>query len=176
MGFHYFSGIRKIVFVLATIIAGISACSVHEETDSSGSILVVGDPLPSCVMDRIAEVQGTPLLIVFFNPSCVDCQNLMAVLRDYNEENSADLGFTPYLIGRDMTEADFEEYRRSGLGPDWDGCADPDREIYGLFATKTIPRVYLCHDDVIKAIWLDENLSYFFSLLTNFGDNNSLTL
>lgn len=149
--------IRKHALTLSLAV-GISACSVHEQADQSGSLLVIGDPLPSCITDRIAETSpNTPLLIVFFNPSCSDCRELLAVLREYDEENSGDLGFVPYLIGRDMTEADFEEYRRSGLGPDWDGCADPDREIYGLFATKTIPRVYLCYENVIQAMWLDVN-------------------
>lgn len=145
---------------IAAVSALIVAASCIREGDSKSGDLGVGDLIPdfSVEMNDGSVVTGEQLregisIIVFFNTGCPDCAvTLPHVQKIYDEYVPKGVRFA--LISRE------EEY--SIVSIYWKNrnmtmpfSAQSTRVIYNLFAESRIPRVYICKDGVIKAVFTD---------------------
>lgn len=142
----------------------LSSCIKEKQT---GTDLAVGDRIPdfAVTMDNGTSVTGAGLregvsCIVFFTTACPDCrETLPHVQRIYDEYSGKGVLFA--LISREEGPETIAEYwAEQGFTMPY--SAQTDRRIYELFAWSRVPRVYICHDGIIKFIFTDqpENPSY----------------
>lgn len=142
------------------LLAAAILCTSCIKDREKGADLAVGDVIPDfkVTMNDGSTVNAGQLrsgisCIVFFTTVCQDCrETLPHVQRLYDEYMPQ--GVTFALISRAETE--------ETVAPHWEseGFTMPyspqkDRSVYELFASSRIPRVYICKDGVIRAIFTD---------------------
>ena len=88
----------------------------------------------------LEEYRGAPLLLIMFDCGCPDCKNLLDDLHSAISEGEK----VPEIlaIGRDSDSALIEQYRADN-GYTIPMAPDPDRAVYGLYASTYVPRAYL---------------------------------
>lgn len=151
----------RIRIILSGLLLVLFASCVNEELPENIGIKP-GDSLPafSIVLDNGVKVSNTSLkgkvgVIEFFNTSCPDCQRSLPVLQVVYDgfKNNEDVEI--FCIARDEETLSIENY--------WDKNSltlpfspQSGREIYSLFASIGIPRIYIvdksgivryCYDD-----------------------------
>lgn len=150
------------VLMMAFMLVG---CTIDEHEDTPGpdesDIIRVGDCLPSFSVDFLSEgemgvfsterLTGTTV-IVFFHTGCSDCQRELPKLNDYYLRHREDKGFQMVAIAREETQESIEAFWQSHhLSIPY--SPQSDRRIFNLFATQTIPRVYICSSEGI-VLWM----------------------
>ena len=140
-------------------------CMVDEHSDEAdpdvSSIVRVGDRLPDFSVEVIdgtsrtlfnsKNLEGTTV-IVFFHTGCTDCKRELVELNGYYLRHRQDPGFRMVAIAREESEESIATYwkQHDFLIP---YSPQTDRQIYNLFATQYIPRVYLCSAQGV-IIWM----------------------
>lgn len=146
------------VFMMAFLLVG---CTIDDHKDSPDpdetSLIKVGDRLPSFSVDMITgegrDVFSTLRLtgrtvIVFFHTSCSDCQRELPKLNDYYLRHRSEQGFQMVAIAREEgMESIAAFWQEKQLSIPY--SPQVDRRIFNLFATQTIPRVYICSSEGI---------------------------
>ncbi len=112
--------------------------------------LKLGDALPKFELNstvygdvKPADLEGKAVLVSLFATWCGPCQKELAEVQGtlwpkYKDNKD----FVMLVIGREHTDEQLQKYneRKKFTFPLY---PDPKREVYSLFADKTIPRVYL---------------------------------
>ena len=116
--------------------------------------LKVGDALPkfelnSTVYGNIkpADLKGKVVLVSLFATWCGPCQKELAEVQSTLWSKYKDnKNFVMLVIGREHTDEDLQKYneRKKFTFPLY---PDPKREVFSLFAEKSIPRAYLFGED-----------------------------
>ena len=155
---------RKMLFILSLLSLLMTSCIKEDQT---GADLTVGDRIPEfrVMMNGGTEVTGRGLsqgkaCIVFFTTKCPDCQKTLPAVQTLYEEYSPE-GVRFALISREEGVESVSQYwQESEFTMPY--SAQNDRKIYELFAKTRVPRVYICNDGVIRAIFTDqpENPTY----------------
>lgn len=143
-----------LIYIYALIVSvGLCSC-VKESFESdadSGDVVQVGQMLPafSVTMSDGRQVsnltlQGRRAAVVFFRTTCSDCQRELPKLQRFYEEMGDEVQFV--CISRAESEADVQAFwQAQGLTLPY--SAQEDSEVYALFATHTIPRIYIADKD-----------------------------
>lgn len=148
---------RRLPTILLCIAALLVSCIKEKQT---GADLAVGDRIPefSVKLNDGSMVHSSSLnegisCIMFFTTACPDCQNTLPQMQMlYDEYAEKDIKFL--LISRENGESAVSLYWTSnGLGMPY--SAQEDRLVYQLFARTGVPRVYICKDGRIHAIFTD---------------------
>jgi peroxiredoxin len=138
------------MMLLCAILSGCTQTETSEEsTDDTSSLVNLGDTLPAfSVTDNAGHVysngtlKGHISVIVFFNTTCPDCQHELPVIdslyRIYQKQES----FRLIAVSRAQDSASVSTYWQA-QGFCMPYSAQPSRDIYQLFATQTIPRIYI---------------------------------
>lgn len=155
----------KKVIISVLVLFSLVSCIKEKQIDAE---LVVGDSIPdfTVVMNDGTQLTGSQLrqgisYIVFFTTECPDCKEVLPHIQElYNEYSSKGVQFA--LISREdgpSSVADYWNEKKYTMPY----SAQSDRTIYELFAKTRVPRVYLCKDGVIKAIFTDQpsNPTYY---------------
>lgn len=133
------------------------------EVDDKHTLIRVGEKLPQFSIEMsdgaslsTSSLQGKPSVIVLFRTTCSDCQRELPVLQNLYETYGHDVNFV--CIGRteekDVVEAYWVEHKLTlPFSP------QSDRMVYNLFATQTIPRVYVADASLIVANIFVEKVS-----------------
>lgn len=154
---------RRLIVVLFILFPFIS-CIKEKQT---GADLVVGDKIPdfTVMLNDGSELTGKQLrqgksCIVFFTTACSDCKETLPHIQKIYDEY-ASLGVSFALISR---ENGLEAVSKYWIEQEFTMpySAQDDRKVYELFAKTRVPRVYVCKDGIIKAIFTDqpENPTY----------------
>lgn len=117
------------------------------EVDDKHSLIKVGDKLPLFTVQMndgasisTSSLDGKPSVIVLFRTTCSDCQRELPVIQSLYETYGHGVNFV--CIGRaeekDVVDAYWTEH---GLTMPY--SPQSDKTVYNLFATQTIPRVYI---------------------------------
>ena len=123
-----------------------------EEPSESEDLVKVGDRLPSFSIE-VTDGDSTyvfssdrltgPTVIVFFNTTCKDCQRELPELNDYYLRYRDEPGFQMIAIAREESAPEIAAYwQANALSIPY--SPQSDRRIFSLFASSTIPRVYIC--------------------------------
>lgn len=136
----------------------LSVCLMLASCVRSGSQdrIKAGDTLPDFTLSSEAygelsssDLKGKVTYLCFFATWCPPCQQKLAALRDTlypmfeNEED-----FRLVVVGREHTEEELAEFDSTRKFP-FPLYPDPERKVYSLFASETIPRAYLIDRDGI---------------------------
>lgn len=148
--------IRQIFLLLSVVLCCISCIKDKPEGEFE---LKIGDPIPvfSVVMNDGTTVNSSQLqkgiaIIMFFHTSCPDCRNtLPAVQQIYDQMGSE---FPIILISREQNGDEIAKYWKE-MGYTLPYSPQSTREIYNMFATSRVPRVYICNNGVIGHIFTD---------------------
>ena len=127
----------------------------HDEWDDGGSRdadLQVGDKLPSFFVEVVngdsrrmffSKALTGKTVLVFFHTGCVDCQRELPLLNDYYLRHRDEVGFQMVAIAREESEESILRFwQQHSLSIPY--SPQSDRAIFNLFASSTIPRVYIC--------------------------------
>ncbi|MBO5801422.1 MAG: redoxin domain-containing protein [Alistipes sp.] len=138
----------------------VSSC-INEDIPQPIERVKVGQPLPdfSVVMNNGEIVTGAMLregvsVIVFFHTSCPDCQQLLPQIEPLYDEYSA-LGVAFTLISRGEDKGSISAFWQSqNLTMPY--SPQKNKEVYELFATSLIPRVYISDNQgIVQSIFTD---------------------
>ena len=140
---------RVFRYIVSLAVAALAVGCVWENLPSKeeSSKVYEGDMAPkfsTTLLDGSAvsleEYRGAPLLLIMFDCSCPDCKNLLDDLHSAIERGES----VPAIlaIGRDSDAAAIEQYRADN-GYTIAMAPDPDRAVYGLYASTYVPRAYL---------------------------------
>lgn len=149
-----------ILTVAAVLWMLLSGC-IKEDLPEEHS-LVVGDRVPafSVTMSdgttfHSSELRGKHGMIVFFNTECPDCRRELPKIQLAYDRVKDNPDYKVVCIAREEGEEEIAAYwRENGLTLPY--SPQSGREVYNLFATVSIPRVYLTAPDlVIEAVYDD---------------------
>ncbi len=154
---------RKLI-ILFSFLAIASSCILEKYKETE---VRVGDLIPgfkvtmndsSIITDD--SLKGSVSVIMFFHPSCPDCQQALPVMqRIYDEYSVTGVRFA--LISRECGEDEIEAYwSDNGLGMPY--SAQNDRVIYNLFASSLIPRIYISDENgIVRYIFTDDPVATY---------------
>jgi peroxiredoxin len=147
---------------LLTIILIICAAAGCIKEQTAGSDIRIGDPLPvfevmmndgSSISD--VSLKGDVSIVMFFHTSCPDCQQVLPVMQRIYDEYTRE-GIKTALISREENSDDISAYW-SENNFNMPYSAQKDRNIYELFATSRIPRIYISDENgTVRYIFTDD--------------------
>ncbi len=135
--------------VLSFVNVAFASCTSEGtyEVDDKHSLVKVGDKLPEFTVEMndgrslsTLSLEGKPSVIVLFRTTCSDCQRELPVVQSLYETYGDDVNFV--CIGR-AEEKDTVLTFWAEHGLTLPCSAQADKTVYNLFATQTIPRVYV---------------------------------
>lgn len=123
--------------------------SAEDHSNHPGTLTQVGEPAPEF---QVASIGGTPfnsndlrgkvVVLNFFATWCGPCKmelpHLQALWEEFRDEDD----FRMLGVGREETKESVKAFRQEH-GFTIPMAADPDRLVYGKFASQSIPRTYL---------------------------------
>lgn len=116
--------------------------------------LKIGDALPNFELTssvygnvKAADLKGKVILISLFATWCGPCQKELADVQSMLwPRYKDDKNFVMLVVGREHTDEQLQKYNER-KGFTFPLYPDPKREVFSLFAEKTIPRAYLFGKD-----------------------------
>lgn len=141
------------------MIAVISGCIKEKNT---GADIKTGDALPKfeVIMNDGSVITDTSLkgnisVLMFFHTSCPDCRLALPRVQEIYDEYSLK-GVKTVLISREEAADDINAYWTSN-GLNMPYSAQNNRDVYELFASSRIPRVYISDENgIVRYIYTDD--------------------
>ncbi|MCD8165748.1 MAG: thioredoxin family protein [Bacteroides sp.] len=138
----------------------------YEDTDSEGANLTIGDPIPSLDLllsdnSRINEehLSDKISVILLFTTECRDCRKQLPIVDQFYRYYQKNEEVVIFGISRENPKEQVKKYwQENGLTIPY--SAQRDKSIYNLFATHTVPRIYISNrQGIIQAIFKDDPLA-----------------
>ena len=156
-------------YILWVLYFSLYACIADDEEIGEGNNLMVGDRIPnfSVVMNDGSKVQdkdllGKVFLTVFFHTDCTDCQQELPVLQRFYEAHSQ---YPLICISRAESAESVAQYWKKALLT-LPYSAQENREVYHLFASQGIPRIYVVDmEGFIRVLFTDNPLASYEDLV-----------
>ena len=157
--------------IFAAVLIFICTVACINEDQPVQADLMPGDSIPdfTVLMNDGSVVTGAQLrkgtaLIMFFNTGCPDCRKTLPSVQNIYDEYSGIVKFA--LISREQGNDEIAPYWES------EGYTVPyspqtDRDVYNLFASSRVPRVYVCKDGIIKYMYDDDPVPSYEDLKGN---------
>lgn len=149
----------KIKFIVFVLFCSLLSFSCVKEDQITGDIINVNDNLPNFELTNTtgesvstATLKGKISVIMFFNTNCKDCQRELPGLENLYLLYKDNYDFELVAIARSENESDVVSYFEKNRLT-FPFFSDKNREVYALFATTTIPRVYLS-DTNLSVRWM----------------------
>lgn len=161
----------KRLLAIFSFVCILSGCILEK---NEGTDINTGDVLPdfevvmndgSVVTDD--HLKGSVSAVMFFHTSCPDCQQTLPRMQTIYDEYTPK-GVKIALISRDEGEYDIMSYwSENGLNMPF--SAQNDREVYELFATSRIPRIYISDENgIVRYIYTDDPTPSYNELKSSF--------
>ena len=157
---------------LATITAILTTACVGDNlpTHAESTIIREGMTAPNFWVDTLdgseftlSECRCEVVLLIFFSHQCPDCKALFDDIEAQIEPQKAD--FNIIAINRDGDLNDTAIYREE-RGYTLNMAADPDKQIYSLYATTYVPRCYVIdREGVVRLLTIEYDKGYVPSII-----------
>lgn len=159
----YFCCMKRIFIIFCSLLA-VAGCV---KDNPKGADLKVGDSLPEfeVMMNDGTSVSSEDMMggvsvVMFFHTSCPDCRQALPVMQsvyDFFAPSGVSFAFVSREEGSDEISAYWKE---NGLSMPF--SAQKTRDVYELFASMTIPRIYISDSQgIIRYIFTDDPVSDF---------------
>jgi thiol-disulfide isomerase/thioredoxin len=122
-------------------------------------LVKVGDSVPdfSVMNYHSAQTAGKITLITFFDPECGDCRRERPLLQYVWDDMQEKDDFEMVNISRGWMLENVAAAADGALWLNMPCYPDPDRKIYNLFATSTVPRIYLVdRQGIVCKMWVEK--------------------
>lgn len=149
------AGFLKITpyYIYTALLLLLCTSCINEKEPSSANDIAVGDRLPQFEVTlndgttvSTKDLEGKKSVIVFFNTLCGDCRDELPVLQQAYEEAGSEAVFI--CISREEGKEAVQKF--------WDEnsltlpySAQETRDVYNLFASNVIPRLYIADKDLV---------------------------
>jgi peroxiredoxin len=146
---------RKSKLCLASLLFCVLApiLSAAQQTEFESTLTKIGQQVPEIGWVTLdgqkfdaKSLHGKVVLVNFFATWCGPCMQEMPHLQKDVFEKFKDKNFVMVAIGREHKDAELKEFRKKHEFT-IPIAADPERKIYGRFATQYIPRNYVIAAD-----------------------------
>ncbi len=164
---------KILLFVASAFFAAslVVACITDDTGEGDGTIVGVGDTIPdfSVQMNDGSTITGAMLregiaCIMFFHTGCPDCSKTLSHMQPVYDKY-APQGVKFALISRAEGKEEVSAHWETN-GYTMPYSAQSDKTIYNLFATHTVPRVFICKEGVVKNLFTDSPAPQFEELDT----------
>ena len=158
--------------VLATLL--FTSCIKDKVESSDDTTLVgIGQTAPDFTVDMLdgdkitlSDLRGDVVLLTFWDPECPTCQKQMDVAEERIVKRLQDKSVHYLPISRGYTREYISDYC-SSRGYDFPIGLDPQKRIYGLYATKYVPRSFVIdRQGIIRHIYVEYELDVLDAILT----------
>ena len=158
--------------VLATLL--FTSCIKDKVESSDDTTLVgIGQAAPDFTVDMLdgdkitlSDLRGDVVLLTFWDPECPTCQKQMDVAEERIVKRLQDNSVHYLPISRGYTREYISDYC-SSRGYDFPLGLDPQKRIYGLYATKYVPRSFVIdRQGIIRYIYVEYELDALDAILT----------
>lgn len=158
------------IFLLSFLFA-MTGCVTEEEPEALS--LQPGDRSPNFTVSLLdgsvistSDLEGHKSMLVFFNTSCSDCRAELPIAQEvYDEILSSGSEVQILCIAREQSAESVASYWHEN-GLTLPVSPQDNREIYNLFATSVIPRIYILSEDlIITRTWSDNPLPSFSEMI-----------
>ena len=158
--------------VLATLF--FTSCIKDKVESSDDTTLVgIGQAAPDFTVDMLdgdkvtlSDLRGDVVLLTFWDPECPTCQKQMDVAEERIVKRLQDKSVHYLPISRGYTREYISDYCLS-RGYDFPIGLDPQKRIYGLYATKYVPRSFVIdRKGIIRHIYVEYELDALDTILT----------
>ncbi len=155
------------------VVAMCESCIMEKEAEVNEYVRI-GDTLPDFEAEmnngeivNTESLRGKDSMIVFFNTDCSDCREELPEVQKFWEEYGEEI--TIVCISRaEVAEQVANYWEENGLTLPY--SAQDDRNIYNLFATSIIPRIYISGPDlIVRQIYTCNPLATYEELRNAFG-------
>lgn len=152
--------LATMLFLFGTVM--VCACSfANDEENERQEIVKIGQKLPpfAVVMNDSTLISNndlteSPSLIVFFNTTCADCRKELPVVQELYKEFSDRINFIA-ISRAEEKESVAAYWKKEKLEIPY--SAQPDRNVFSLFAKRTIPRIYIADaSGIVKYIFIEK--------------------
>lgn len=153
-----------IAFLIIALVTLSSCLGKVEQVTSGNDIVQLGQKLPlfTITLDdgttlNTAQLQGRPSVIIFFNTLCGDCRRELPIVQRAYESYGQKVQFI--CISRAQADDEVRSFwKDNGLTIPY--SAQADKRVYELFATSTIPRIYVSDASAIVCRYFVERMSH----------------
>ena len=140
-------------FVPPTMYALIRYANKPVYADRPGTLTQLGKPAPDFTISstdgtpfRLADCRGKVVLLNFFATWCGPCQMELPHLQAIWKEFEGDGEFRMLVIGREESDQTVKAFKAAHSFT-FPMASDPQRSVYGEFASQSIPRTYVISRD-----------------------------
>lgn len=158
--------------VLATLL--FTSCIKDKvESGDDTTLVSIGQAAPDFTVDMLdgdkitlSDLQGDVVLLTFWDPECPTCQKQMDVAEERIVKRLQGKNIHYLPISRGYTREYISDYC-SSRGYDFPIGLDPQKRIYGLYATKYVPRSFVIDKQgIIRYIYVEYELDALDAILT----------
>lgn len=157
--------------ILAAMVILMCAISCIKDDEPVQADLQVGDSIPDFTVQMNdgsivtgAQLRSGTAVIMFFNTGCLDCQKTLPSVQKIYDEYESLVKFA--LVGREQTEEEINPYWVNNRYT-MPYSPQNDRVVYNLFASSSIPRIYVCQQGIIRYMYDDNPIPSYDDLDRN---------
>lgn len=166
---------RKICIASVVLAALLFTSCIKDKVESSDdtTLVGIGQAAPDFTVDMLdgdkvtlSDLQGDVVLLTFWDPECPTCQKQMDVAEERIVKRLQGKNVHYLPISRGYTREYISDYC-SSRGYDFPIGLDPQKRIYGLYATKYVPRSFVIdRQGIIRHIYVEYELDALDAILT----------
>ena len=166
---------RKICIASVVLATLLFASCIKDKVESSDdtTLVSIGQAAPDFTVDMLdgdkvtlSDLRGDVVLLTFWDPECPTCQKQMDVAEERIVKRLQGKNVHYLPISRGYTREYISDYCLS-RGYDFPIGLDPQKRIYGLYATKYVPRSFVIDKQgIIRHIYVEYELDALDAILS----------
>lgn len=133
---------------------------INDDIGDEGAKIAIGDHIPAFTIEindgstlSSMELEKGIACIMFFNTTCQDCRNALAEMQEVYDTQSGDEVKFALISREESAESISAHWQKNGYTMPY--SAQNGREIYSLFASSIIPRIYICKEGIVTTAFSD---------------------